>query len=1036
MLKFHMCVTLAVAMLLTVFTVGAAAPTVSKAERPEEWIRWVIPLPKEINIAQQITLPAADVKLTLYTGASELEQNALRKLQSLFLEKAGVLGTGNVFEILLGVCDEQGRIGDVSVPDAARLQELPNREQAYLIRPIGTDRLVLAAFDPRGVFYAAVTLRQLLEAKFKGDDVTIPLAVITDWPDMAERGEWGCSSTRDIEWLAERKMNLVEFHTQHFVDEQGKAQTSITESLLRRGRLNAVKMVPIISHLNGMGGRGVYTAYPDLRGKGKSALWKEEGMELYAPCASNPKLKQILADWMCGYASHEGVRDISCWLGELSLRCECENCQKLGQFALETRAFVEAWRLARKKYPDLKIRILLTQGSYSTNDQVLAQVPPEVGVTYYDGGRTYDSSPTPMIYSLLEEYAAKGRWLGCYPQLTPSWRIVSPWSCPQFIKYRMTEFVDKKLVSLAGYVVPDNRLFDFNVTAAAEWSWNAHGRNEREFALAWATRQKFPNPETVAEWAVMLGPVAWDLYGARFVERYLFNPVSIGVMVSARSKPGFGKGILSLIRDEEHLRRNRQTCWEALHLATQVGSPAMVAETMSILTYYDMLTEICSICNILSTRGPIGMNERQALQQAMNRLALAAGLNVDALRDWERAVGVGAGGSRFLDCVHATSGAVQAVADILKKYGVRNSANILASHEIGKWSSDDFRQSASIVKEFDVTPILTVPGLYYVTFQYTRGWNGLSISRAALVSHPKDKPTERTEVSVDQHPGTTGVTSKGNTYLLKLEAHDPTRTYLVVANITGTRPQDQQPGRTGCSGVVRLQRQREPDWQMRIMSVQPYSEAEMPEGVKTKFTGKGIRVGVVIGGYGSEGLVRFLEKEKGIDALPIVVGDLKTEQCQVIILPQFRTDMLPENLPRELEEFVRAGGGLITTHDAVGYRNMPPLLTTICKGGTAHVRHEGWKITGTHPITAELDKNTVLSQSYYDHIQLECGPDGVVVAVSEKSSKPVVVAGEFGKGRYVACGLLPCLSADHQEVAPTPHEATLLLNAIRWCARK
>ncbi len=1015
--------------------VSAKPAVAGKTQQPEQWLRSVIPLPKEASIPEQVTLAASDVRLVLH-GGGELEQNALRRLQSLFVEKAGVSGEkGGAFEIVLGVCDSQGRIAETPVPDAVRLHELPNREQAYLIRPVAQNRLILAALNGRGLFYAALTLRQLLEARFKGDDVSVPLAVITDWPDMAERGEWGCSSTRDIEWMADRKMNLVEFHTTHSVDPQGKPVTGISEALLRRGRINAVTMAPIISHLNSVGSRGAYTAFPEMRGKGKTAVVKTESGELHAPCASHPKLREVLAGWMCGFAAHEGVRDVSCWLGELNQFCGCEECAKTGQFALETRAFVEAWRQARKQYADLRIRILLTQGSYNTNEQVLAEVPPEVGVTYYDGGKTYDSSPQPMIYPLLEDYAAKGRWLGCYPQLTPSWRIVSPWSCPQFIKFRMTEFVDKKVVSLGGYVVPDNRLYDFNVTAAAEWSWNAHGRSEKEFALAWATRQGFAHPDAVAEWAVTLGPVAWDLYGARFVERYLFNPGSIGVMVSSRSKPVFGKGMLALLKDEDHLRRNRQTCVDALRLANQSGSSAIVAESTAILTYYDMVAEICGLCNILSARGAIGMPERRALQEGMNRLALAGGLNMTALRDWERAVEVGAGGGRFREGVQATGDTVQAVAAALKRHGVRNSAGVITNYQIGAWSSEDFTQNPAIVKEFDVTDYLTGPGAYTVSFQYTSGWNGLSMSRVALAACPKDKPNEKVELSADQHQGSTGATSKGNVYFLKLDAHEAGRRYLVAAAIRGTRPQDQQPGRTGCNGVVQLQRQLEPDWQIRIMSVQPHSDTEMPEGLKTKFTGKGIRVGVVTGGYGSDGLARFLEKEKGIDALALPPGELCADRCQVIILPQFRTDMAPASLPKELESFVRAGGGLITTHDAVGYRDMPPVLTSVCKGGTAHVRHESWVVSGEHPLTSGLARKGPLTQGYYDHIQLESGPEGAAVAVSEKSGKPVVVAGEFGKGRYVACGLLMGLSADNQESPPTPDEARLLLNAIRWCSR-
>ena len=136
--------------------------------------------------------------------------------------------------------------------------------------------------------------------------------------------------------------------------------------------------------------------------------------------------------------------------------CDCPLCRKndIGQYARETQCLIKAWRIAGKRYPDLKLRILLTQGSYQTNDKVLAEIPPEVGVTYYDGGRTYDSSREPMIYPLLESYVAQGGWLGCYPQLTASWRIVCPWSGPQFIRYRLNEFASKKLQCLCGYATP------------------------------------------------------------------------------------------------------------------------------------------------------------------------------------------------------------------------------------------------------------------------------------------------------------------------------------------------------------------------------------------------------------------------------------------------------------------------------------------------------------------------------------------------------------------------------------------------------
>ena len=125
---------------------------------------------------------------------------------------------------------------------------------------------------------------------------------------------------------------------------------------------------------------------------------------------------------------------------------------------------------------------------------------------------------------------------------------------------------------------------------------------------------------------------------------------------------------------------------------------------------------------------------------------------------------------------------------------------------------------------------------------------------------------------------------------------------------------------------------------------------------------------------------------------------------------------------------------MISTHDAVGYRALPVVCASVCAGGAEHVRRESWKIAGTHPVTAALPPGTALTQGYYDHILLNSGPDGTVVAIGEDTGKPVVVVGPFGKGRYVACGLLPGLQGDGEETAPSTHEAALLLNAVRWCA--
>ncbi|MBT3291951.1 MAG: hypothetical protein HN380_31705 [Victivallales bacterium] len=221
------------------------------------------------------------------------------------------------------------------------------------------------------------------------------------------------------------------------------------------------------------------------------------------------------------------------------------------------------------------------------------------------------------------------------------------------------------------------------------------------------------------------------------------------------------------------------------------------------------------------------------------------------------------------------------------------------------------------------------------------------------------------------------------------------------------------------------------------MSTRPLSAKERPVPGKIAFKGTGIRVGVVASGYGSEGILQTLRKAKGIDAVPVATGHLLSDKCQVIILPQMRSTPPPAKTIAALEAFVKQGGGLITTHDAVGYRTMPKLLTSVCAGGTQHPKDERWRFADPkHPLAYDLPTDKVLTQVFTDHVQLAPGPAGKVIAVSEKTNQPVILAGTVGKGRYIACGLLIGTNAKADEAPAKSPEARLLLNAIGWCAKQ
>jgi len=807
----------------------AAAP-VAPAEQAE-WARRLLPLPKEVTIDKQVQLPAAEVKLTLAKGSGDVVQTAADEIRSLLAENAGEAAGDSRFEILLGVCDSGGRLDGVAVPDAARLADLPNADQAYVIRPLGDARLVLAALDERGVYYAAQTLRQLLEGGSRGGRVAIPLATVTDWPDLAERGEWGGSANRDVVWMAQHKMNLVESHVTLAMTEDGRGRAAADPELVDLSRRHALKFVPVITHLNGLGRTGIYHTYPELRGQGDRAVHPTH-TDLVAPCCSQPKLTEILADWMISLGDQEGVTDVCAWLSELSNQyCDCERCRKagVGQYALETRCLVAAYRLAQKKHPDLGFRILLTQGSYASNDKVLAEIPPDVGVTYYDGGRTYDSSREPMIYPLLEEYTARGGWLGCYPQLTASWRIVCPWSGPQFIRARMNEFVDKKLNCLCGYATPDNRLYEFNVLAAAEWSWNARGRDEREFAAAWATRRGIEDPDAAADWAVTLGPVGWDVYGSRVPFSNFFGRAT--AMVAGRRKPTLGEGMFRYFPTAEHIDEDLAACQKALAIAERLDKPLLVAETRVIQGYVRMIRDIYTIAEQASASKQPAYEKRVAIQKALGSLAVAGIETAEALETWERLCGgedgVRIGGSRLLDTIDVTEQTTAGIARSLVSLGIRDPIGPYLREEIGQWVTEDFDDGARTTKTFDVTGYLTTPGVYEVGFKYTSGWNGLSISRVALVSAPADAPQQRTDVSVDEHSGSAAVRNRANVYTVTLERRDPNAQYSIVADVRGTPSQGRPPERQGCNGSVWIKGRMPDDWRTRIDEATPLTDEEL-----------------------------------------------------------------------------------------------------------------------------------------------------------------------------------------------------------------
>jgi len=660
---------------LAVLSCGSGTTPLAPQQQ-QAWLDRLVPLPREIAMVGVVEVPAAAVCVRARAGAGPAEQTAAAQLAALLPcpHRPGAGQPHPDFEIIVGALDTAGQLEGLDLADvAARLRALPNPDQAYAIRPLDSGRLVLAGLTGRGAYYAAQTLRQLLdgpaaEGRTANSPVAIPLVTVTDWPALDQRGLWeGVFSRTELEWMASLKLSTVNVHARLRMTDGGRG--AIAPDLVRRlpagiepdyvsfCRAHAIHCVPIVTHLSHLSRSGLYDHHPELRGEGDSARHPTKSSWI-GPCTHEPALARVLGEWMAALAAEHRADEVTVWLSEEQVRCGCERCVAMGQYVGETRAILAGWRQARQRHPGLKLQILLTQGSYATNGAVLAEIAAararlgdaangaDVRVVYYDGGRTYDASREPMIYPLLEQYAAAGGWLGVYPQVTASWAFVLPWSAPHLVRARMGEFASKGLEAVIGYAVPEPLVHDFNVAALAEWSWNPEGRSPAGFARAWATRRGFDDPGAVAAWADLLGPVGWDVYGSKFPLWFVWDDPA--VFIRTHTRPRLGEYTFRYFPTAAHFDAALDTCARALEMARLLAAAEpdnplageLVQETLVTEGYVRLLQGLYHLSDGLAPLDAPTAAQVQLSRAHLDQMAAARDQINEALRAWAPGRGV------------------------------------------------------------------------------------------------------------------------------------------------------------------------------------------------------------------------------------------------------------------------------------------------------------------------------------------------------------------------------------------------------------
>lgn len=568
------------------------------AENAEkQWLRYTLPLPHEITIRKANVVSPKDIGIRSAEGAGEVAQNAVAQLKQFIRDRTGAEPVGSAFEIVLGVLDEAGRVRGVQMGNAGRLATLPNSGQAYLIQPVGDTKLLLAALEPEGLFYAVQALKQLLSKNISRESVAVPIANVVDWPDLDQRGIWnvGHKTPGLIPWLASLKLNFAQLGVGIILKKGAKAQcpTLPMEEIIQ-ARVCAFLLMPHLAHSDYWWRYGRDDVYPELVGKGDGArnpcyTWGGAFARCRCPCLATPLFQRLVTEWIESAAA-QGVREFSLWLSEHTCHCECEACLKDGrrQMQRETNACVEAVMAARRKYPSLEGRIFFTMlrgDAVKDSHECLAMVPPEIKAE-----RVYGRNEA------FDKYAADGHWLATYsgPRIGPGY-FTTRYMADE-IRDRIREYHDAKYSALycldrtpaprEVYGHWEETFCNYGYSATAEWTWHVNGRDMHEFALAWATVNGLAHPEHFAAWIDIIRPVEslvrhWELsQTSNWLKAAdeLSNRQSTPAWIARLPKP-------------EGLKELLAKCDRALPIAEKTRDPSVLLETHYLRTYLQAMVQ-------------------------------------------------------------------------------------------------------------------------------------------------------------------------------------------------------------------------------------------------------------------------------------------------------------------------------------------------------------------------------------------------------------------------------------------------------------
>lgn len=609
---------------------GAAQISQLSPQDARTWACYTVPLPKQMDIKGEVAVPKADVALEFVGADNHPVYDEIRKQ---FAETCGGT-TGKDFRVVITVGGAQ----------AEPLKKLANSSQAY---SVSTDSgtLAISALGPHGAYYGWKTLQQLIKGRSTADTLKIPAVTITDWPDMDRRGIWGVDNYNHLQWLSDRKMNHMEQIRSRNIDDSGKWFTPDKKGvdiLEADSARYAVHYAPVVLHLEQVLTENMVKLYPEMKAV--------DATHERAMCYAQPRTLEMISEWIYDSAKRSTSCEVDVWMTENILGkvgCQCDVCKKEHHCVNEARAIMKAWDTAKKKLgKDITLYILTSESSEDYNKQIFEEIPKDVRIWYYHSLLTYNTIRQDMLRPYLAEAAKNGRWMGVCPNLDGWTHTNQPFHGADFIKYRMSEFINKGQSGLLGYPTPRVHYNKFNVEASAEWTWNLNGRTSKEFAYSYAVRQGYKDPDKFVEWSDTLGTVSWDVYGSSWPFGQLRD-------IPKPAKETLKDGTLwdlgfvwwdcypspwGNVANEAKLNADLAAAEKAIKLAREMGSRELMYESLVVDGYIRSMKALYEIRKLAPKGGKFDSKVRDDASRQFKAMFSALDQSIEYLPKWEDCV--------------------------------------------------------------------------------------------------------------------------------------------------------------------------------------------------------------------------------------------------------------------------------------------------------------------------------------------------------------------------------------------------------------